>query len=281
LGLPDFLTQGGIVIRRSLHAVAPGLAFALTALALAGCSADKVASPQNTLTTAQSNEAAVEVGMMIYAGMQPNPVPASVVAGDPRSASALSGRLATPAMAETTITNGNVTWTLAVHWFDAGSNEQPYYDPASTVRLQANSRGTGTVTGPNGTATLKSGGILGMLGINADASQLTTDATRIDTLSWTAIGPNGSISTLTYCTGTLADVVEAKPVDQHYPASGTGTWDLDVDRQIESYGSSISEHFVAHVVVTFNGTHLVPLVVNGTHHFMLDLDTGQVTQAQG
>jgi len=162
-----------------------------------------------------------------------------------------------------------------------GSNEQPYYDPASTVRLQANSRGTGTVTGPNGAATLKSGGVLDMSGINADASQLTTDATRIDTLSWTAIGPDGSISTLTHCTGTLADVVEAKPVDQHYPASGTGTWDLDVDRQIESYGSSISEHFVAHVVVTFNGTHRVPLVVNGTHHFLLDLDTGQVTQAQG
>jgi hypothetical protein len=29
-------------------------------------------------------------------------------------------------------------------------------------------------------------------------------------------------------------------------------------------------------VVTFNGTNLVPLVVNGTYHYLLDLDTGQV-----
>ena len=67
-------------------------------------------------------------------------------------------------------------------------------------------------------------------------------------------------------------------MSQNHPASGTGTWDLDVTRQVSSGGGSISEHFVAHVVVTFNGTHLVPLVVNGTYHFMLDLDTGQVTQ---
>jgi hypothetical protein len=73
--------------------------------------------------------------------------------------------------------------------------------------------------------------------------------------------------------------VEAKPIAQNYPASGNGTWDLDVNRQIEGAGGgSISEHFTAHVVVTFNGTHLVPLVVNGTHHFLLDLDTGLVTQ---
>ena len=55
-----------------------------------------------------------------------------------------------------------------------------------------------------------------------------------------------------------------------------------MEPQIEGAGGgSISEHFTAHVVVTFNGTHLVPLVVNGTHHFLLDLDTGLVTQVQG
>src|SRR5262249_34304575 len=113
------------------------------------------------------------------------------------------------------------------------------------------------------------------------AVQLTTNATHNDTLSWNATGPSGSISTLTHSTGTLANVVEAKPVDQNYPASGNGTWDLDVNRHVEANGGSLDEHFVAHVVATFNGTHLVPLVVNGTHHFLLDLDTGQVTPVQG
>jgi hypothetical protein len=29
-------------------------------------------------------------------------------------------------------------------------------------------------------------------------------------------------------------------------------------------------------VIKFNGTNLVPLVVNGTYHYLLNLDTGQV-----
>ena len=267
--------------RRSRLALAASLSLALVALALAGCSASKVTSPQNALNATQSNEAAAEVGMMVYAGSAPSPVPASLTAGGPASPSSLRGGFAPPAMAETTITNGNVVWTLAVHWFDAGSNEQPNYDPATTVRMHADSRGTGSVTGPNGAATLGSGGVLDMSGIDQAATQLTTNATRNDTLSWTASGPSGSISTLTHSTGTLANVIEAKPTNQNYPASGTGTWDLDVNRQIAgSGGGSYSEHFVAHVVVTFNGTHLVPLVVNGTNHFLLDLNTGQVTQVQ-
>ena len=267
------------MIRHSRLAFA--VSVSLAALALAGCGVNKVTSPQNPLSASQSNEAAAEVGMMVYAGSEPSPVPANMVAGDPRSPATMRNRLATPAMAETTITNGNVTWTLAVHWFDAASVEQPKYDPATTVRMHAVSRATGTATGPSGSATLNSGGVLDMSGINQAATQLTTNSTRNDTLSWTASGPSGSISTLTHATGTLANVVEAKPIDQNYPGSGTATWDLDVNRQVQgSGGGSVTEHFVAHVVVTFNGTHLVPLVVNGTQHFLLDLDTGLVTQTQ-
>ena len=265
--------------RHSRLALAASLSLVVTVLALAGCGT-KVSAPQNALDASQSNEAAAEVGMMVYAGTEPSPVPNSLVATDPRSPAPMLARPATPAMAETTITNGNVTWTLAVHWFDAGSNEQPNYDPATTVRMHAVSRATGSVTGINGSGTLHSGGVLDLSGIDQNAAQLTTNATRNDTLSWSVSGPNGSASGLSHSTGTLANVVEAKPVSQNHPASGTGTWDLDVNRQVASGGGSVSEHFVAHVVVTFNGTHLVPLVVNGTYHFMLDLDTGQVTQVQ-
>lgn len=265
-------------MKRSLTLVAaPSLLLTLAALALAGCSANKVTAPLNTLSNAQSNEAAIEVGMMVYAGTTPDVVPANVVA----NGGSLRGRGATPAAAETTVTSGNVTWTLALRWFDAGSNEQPYYDPATTVRLQANSHGNGTVIGPEATATLHSAGAMDLMGVNEAATQVTTNATRNDTLSWTASNPSGSVTSLTRSTGTLADVVEAKPVDQNYPASGTGTWDVDVNRQVQAAAGSVSDHFVAHVVVTFNGTHLVPLVVNGSHHFLLDLDTGAVTQVQG
>ena len=265
--------------RRSLRAVAPCLSFVLATLAVAGC-ANQATAPLNAISNAQSNEAAVEVGMMVYAGTEPTPVPASMIAGDPTSVGTLRGRFPTPMAAETTITNGNVVWTLAVHWFDAGSNEQSSYDPSTTVRLHADSRGAGTVTGPNGSAALQSGGALDLSGIDQGAVQLTTNSMRNDTLSWTASGQSGTVSTLTHSTGTLANVVEAKPIDQNYPSSGAGTWDLDVNRHIEAQAGGLDEHFVAHVVVTFNGTHLVPLVVNGTHHFLLDLDTGLVIQVQ-
>jgi len=266
------------VIRRSQLALASSLTFALAALVLAGCSASKLTSPLNSLSSAQSTEAAAEVGMMVYAGTEPTPVPASLVTGGTSATATSHPRLAMPAMAETTITTGNVVWSLAVHWFDASSTEQANYDPSTTVRMQADSRGTGTVTGANGSATLNSGGVLNVSGIDQASTQLTTNATRSVTLSGSASNASGSITTLTHSTGTLANVVETKPISQHYPASGNGTWDLDVNRQIQAGGGSVSEHFVAHVVVTFNGTHLVPLVVNGTHQYMLDLDTGLVTQ---
>jgi hypothetical protein len=265
-------------VNRRLHrAAAPSLLLTFAALALAGCSANSATSPLNAVSNAQSNEAAVEVGMMVYAGTTPDVVPNSVVSGGTGSSGTIHGRGASPAAAETTVTNGNVTWNLSVRWFDASSNEQANYDPATTVRMQANSRGNGAVTGVNGSGTLHSAGTIDMMGVDQAATQVSTNATRNDTLSWTATGPSGSATGLTHSTGTLANVVEAKPVDQNYPSSGTGTWDLDVNRQLQGDAGSISEHFVAHVVVTFNGTHLVPLVVNGTHHFLLDLDTGAVT----
>lgn len=261
------------------RALAPCILIALVALVMSGCSAATKATQPQSLNSTESNEAAGQVGILMYAAGTPNAAPSSLVAG---RASLFAGQPDTRPQvvaAETTITNGNVTWTLAVHWFDAADQVQAIYDPLTTVRMHTDSRGTGSVTTTNGSATLGAAGSFDTRGVEAAQTELTTNGTQADTLSYTLQGPSGSITVLGLCDGVLTNVVETKPVAAHYPSSGMGTWLIDVTRHFEAGAGSVVEHYTATVVVTFNGTHLVPLVVNNTYHYTLDLDTGHVTQA--
>jgi subtilisin-like proprotein convertase family protein len=267
------------VFRSVLRALAPCILVATTVV-LSGCSAaTKVTQPQSNLNQAQSTEAAAQVGLLIFAGGTPNAAPASFVAGDASILAAVPSTRPQAAAAETTITNGDITWTLAIEWFDAADQQQANYDPQTTVRMHTDSQGAGTVTSTDGSATLGTAGSYDVLGVDAQATALTTDGTQSDTLHYTLQGPNGSVSVVSLCTGVLANVVESKPVADHYPSTGSGNWNLDVTRHFEAGGGSLDQHYSAVVTATFNGSHLVPLVVNGTWHFILDLDTGQVTPA--
>src|SRR5262249_27338731 len=138
------------------------------------------------------------------------------------------------AAAETTITNGNVTWTLAIQWFDAANQVQSVYDPQTTVRMHTDSRGTGAVTTSNGSATIGSAGSYDIRGVDAAATELTTNGSQADTLDYTLQGPSGSVSVVALCAGALSNVVESKPVADHYPSGGAGTWVIDVTRHYEA-----------------------------------------------
>lgn len=267
------------MFRSFRRALAPCILIAAAAVT-SGCgAASKVTQAQTSLDQAQSMEAAVQVGLLVFAGSTPNPAPSSLVAGGASAFAAVPSTRPQAAAAETTITDGNVTWTLAIQWYDAQGQVQPNYDPQATVRMHTDSHGTGTVTSTDGTATLGTAGAFDILGVNEQATALTTNGTQTDTLHWTLQGPSGSISVVSLCAGALMDVVESKPVVQNYPSSGSGRWNLDVTRHFETGGGSLDQHYTAVVTVTFNGTHLVPLVVNDTWRYTLDLDTGQVTPA--
>ena len=266
------------MLRSVRRAVAPCILVTLAAVVMSGCgAATKATQPQSSVNQAQSNEAALQVGLIVYAGDTPNAAPSSLVSGGTSTFAARPG--ATAAAAETTITNGNVTWTLAVEWFDAADQLQASYDPLTTVRMHTDSHGTGTATSADGSATLGAAGSFDVTGVDAQQTQLTTNGSEADTLAYTVQGANGSVSVLALCSGVFTNVVESKPVASNYPASGMAAWLLDVTRHFTSGAGSLDEHYTATVVVTFNGTHLVPLVVNSTYHYTLDLDTGHVTQA--
>jgi hypothetical protein len=248
-----------------------GLAL-LGAVGLAGCgAASKVTQP--ALNQAQSNDAANQVGMLMVADGASSPVPSALIAQGPATRGG-AGRMSVAS--DTTLVRNGVAWTFAIHWFDAQGTEQALYDPQTTVRMHADSHASGTFLGTQGSATLGTSGTLDVAGISALQDTLTTNATRQDTLSYSAAGPSGSATFLAHGAGAFENVVEAKPESQNHPARGLATWSLDVSKHLQGVNGSIDEHFTVTAVVTFNGTNLVPLVVNGTYHYLLDLDTGQV-----
>jgi hypothetical protein len=252
-----------------------GLAM-LGAFSLSGCgAASKIAQPA-AISQAQSNDVAGQVGTLMFADGSSSPVPAGLIAQGPAGLAAIRHAGALSATADTTLVRNGVAWTFAIHWYDALGAEQPQYDPTSTVRMHADSHASGTFLGPQGTATLGTSEALDVSGISALQDTLTTNAVRQDTLAYAVSNANGSATFLAHCSGAFDNVVEAKPVSSNHPARGVAAWSLDVSKHLQSQNGSIDEHFAATVVVTFNGTHLVPLVVNGTYHFILDLDTGQV-----
>jgi len=262
--------------RSSLRALTLASLAALGALGLVGCSASTKATQPAAINVVQSADVASQVGTLMFADGSSSPVPAGLVAGGPAGLASIRRASPMSVAAETTLVRNGVSWSFAIHWFDAAGNEQPAYDPPTTVRMTADSHASGTFTGPTGMATLGTSGTLDVSGISSLQDTLTTNAARQDTLSYSASNANGTASFLAHCSGAFQNVVEAKPVASNYPARGLATWSLDVAKHLQGPNGSIDEHFAASAVVTFNGTHLVPLVVNGTYHFTLDLDTGQV-----
>jgi hypothetical protein len=252
-----------------------GLAL-LGAVGLSGCgAAGKVTQPA-AINQAQSNDAANQVGILMFADGSSSPVPAGLVAQGPAGLASIRRAGPMSVAAETTLVRNGVSWTFAIHWYDAAGTEQPLYDPATTVRMHADSHASGTFLGPQGVATLGTAGTLDVSGIGLLQDTLTTNAARLDTLAYAVSNPNGSATYLAHGSGAFLNVVEAKPVSSNHPARGLATWSLDVAKHLQGANGSLDEHFAATAVVTFNGTNLVPLVVNGTYHYVLDLDTGQV-----
>ncbi|MEQ1832051.1 MAG: hypothetical protein ABL977_03265 [Candidatus Eisenbacteria bacterium] len=254
------------------------MALLACAFMLTGCSKSGRTTAPAPINATQANDAAVQAAALIMAGGSPSPVPSALMAQGPAGFAQMRGATPNAAAAETTIVGEGFSWTFAIHWFNAVGTEQEFYNPLTTTRMVADSHGSGTYTGPNATMSLGTAGHLDVDGISTLQEQLHTNASENDTVSYQYTGPDGSASVRAYATGGFHDVVETKPIESNHPLSGSATWSLDVSKSIEGPDGSANEHFMATAVVTFNGTNLVPLVINGTWHFTLDLDTGEVTE---
>lgn len=259
------------------HRILPA-ALALAAFAAAGCG--KSTSPVGSaapITQQQANDVASQVGTLLLASGGPSPIPAALKIADPAKLSAIrpAGRFG--AAAETTFVGDGVTWSFAMRWYDGLGHEQATYDPLTTVRMQADSRASGSMSSANGSITLGTAGHLDIAGISALQDTLRTNASQADTLDIAFSNDTTSVSFHLNCLGLASDVTEVKPRDLHYPVRGGVSWSMDVAKHASGPAGTVDEHYHATAEVSFNGTHLVPLVIDHTWHYTLDLDTGVAT----
>lgn len=262
---------------RPLHLARIATLAAAVALS-AGCGAAlKSTAPDVTpLDATQAYDVAQQVALsMVNASDAPVTVSAvqawARVARPPKS-------LAQPTGMDTTIVGENYVWQVSANLYDADGNEQQEFDPLTSYRLRVASWVHGTWSDQQFSATIGSRGLLDMRGLSDGYEAITTSGSRSDSLDCSFVSDSTSRTYRSVCTGTLGNVVRSKPLAQNpYPLSGTVRWLAQIDRLATQGTGSAEVHWTASALVTFNGTRYVPLVINGVHEFVLDLETGAVT----
>jgi len=185
----------------------------------------------------------------------------------------------TSTVADTAWTQGNLTFQLTRRWFDAAGTPQAL-PTATTDSIEVTTRVFGSDSTARWAATIGHSGRLGIGGLSPARTALWIDATRADTLTTRFTTLGGSTTrwfdarTLT----TVQDVLWTKPTTATYPSAGTVTMVISARRFTSAALTTVDHTFTSVVVVTFNGTRYAHGVVNGTFHYTIDLETGQVTR---
>ena len=257
------------------------LGLLVLAVAVAGCGTSNPSAPMmNAVAQQNADDATQQVAMTMAQGNGGAPPAATT----PAVGAAAMGRVAPSmqaAVAETTFTTGHVTWTLTRTWFDAGNVEMLSFNPVTTVRMFATSRGVGTIETPSDTASIGTAGTLDVRGISVAQDTLVTNASRSDTVQAVFTPPlrGGRVHLYTEGTGAWSEVRNVKPVNANpWPLSGTATWTLHVSRLRSSSRGDVSSTFDETVVVTFNGTRYPDVSVTGGFHYTIDLMTGGISR---
>lgn len=247
-------------------------------LALTGCGTSRTTAPA-PISQNQANEVAQQVAFLVMLSPDMTSVPstahAPVAFADSRGLNMHRGRGNSALRVRG---ESDLAWTFDVTWYDAAGNEQMAFDSATTARVVTHQTGRGTYSDVGFNATMGHAADVDLSGLLASAPQVTVSATRSDTLQANYSGQEGEAQLTLRCTGGMAQVTRTKPLESHpYPASGSASWAVDGHRAAQTANGSYADDYEVSVVVTFNGTRYVPLVVDERCQYLLDLDTGVVT----
>ena len=193
--------------------------------------------------------------------------------GDPNAA-------ATSASAETTFSAGAITYTVTRTFYDADGNPLPDYGPSAT-RLRLTARATGSISTAQWSASVGRAGILDVTGIESAEDTLQFDGAGNDTVQCHFLSYDGNRERYLYALGgrSLEAVRLLKNRDANpYPLSGKARWAWAVDRLRSDNRQDVEMHYTALVVVTFNGTADPEIVVDGTYHYHVNLNSGAITR---
>ena len=184
------------------------------------------------------------------------------------------------AASDTTFARGPFTITLDRTFYDVDDIMLQQWDP-SAVRAVIDSWVRGAVTGLRYQATVGRTGVLNVNGLAAAVDTLLFDGTATDTTDarFTSLDGLRTVDVHVLATRVLASVRALKNRSVNpWPLSGTATWTVSVDKFANGPRGGIEAHYQAVVVMTFDGTRVADVEVNGRYHYHLDLQTGDVVR---
>jgi hypothetical protein len=171
--------------------------------------------------------------------------------------------------------NQSLQITREVTFYDADGNVQDGYDPDSTAAINfyfllEGERSNGFVSGTvSRERDFTASGLLGA------ETERTWDGTGSTKTSRTGTSDSRGSRTYDMSSSMTADsVVIAVPRDDSWPLAGTITRNVHVE-VVDGLGDTRTRERT--VVITFNGTHLVSITINGETTCELDLETHDVT----
>lgn len=261
------------------------LAVLSLALGASGCGKNAAPSPSSTTSPNPplSAQAADDIALQFATTLsQQRGVPLSQVGTTSLVAVARGERAAVAlrsAGVETIQTEGGLTWSVVVRFFDAGGNEQPIYNPLTTARVVVHAKVRGTLASPEHHAFIGSDRMLDVVGLLPSESTIEIDGAANDTADAAFDAADGSASRRYHLVGAgaLADVRQLKDAAVNpYPLSGTVRWEVIADASSTDQNGTKEAHYDATVLVTFNGTRYPTIEVSEHFRYRMDLETGAI-----
>jgi hypothetical protein len=248
----------------------------LLIVALGGCSNDKSPTSPGNLA---AQDAADDLALQTVASV-------SVTAADLNAAVSTVPSGAASAMRaqwDTTFTQGGLTFIATRNFYDIADNQLSGYGPTA-YKMTWTSHIFGTVEYPRDTATVQHRATIDVHGIQPAQDTLRFDGGVFDTLTNRFRSYDGTRTRFGLWKSyfVIEDVrllKSAIAAGLGYPIAGRATFTVSLDRLRSNNVTDIESHVDAAIVVTFNGTTLADVVVNGAYRYKWNLVNGQVTRA--
>jgi hypothetical protein len=161
----------------------------------------------------------------------------------------------------------------AEYWLWDGDQVQPAYDDYTTDSAQVSYRATGRIVNPDGGMDNERTRTFRARGLGATSTERRFGGGGVDSTAGTVAGTPGGTFVIADTT-TITDVVFRIPFWSNvWPASGT----FETRSQLDLTESGVTTTTHRHVTVTFNGTQIVPMDVDGAA-YTLDLGTGAIRE---
>jgi len=243
----------------------------------AGCTS-KVTAPVGTMSTQTADDMAIQA--VASMGIMQGDLQFAIGTTPAAMARAREARPAR-AMWDTSYVVSGITFQASRAFYDALDNELPGYGPTA-VRVRWTSHASGTYEGTRDTATVAHDAILDLTGIQAGQDTLQLNGVSQDTLQNRFLSLDGT--RMRYFLWQSSTTVEAvrllkSTYPAGYPLDGTVTFLVSADRLRSNNRSDVDVHFEATVVITFNGTAIPTIVVDGAYRYRWNLVTGTITRA--